>query len=67
MYELTCRLAALAPPPAEMLQLFEALRDNREEANRFISVTAGTVPVEEFYAPENVRRIIGGARRPIAA
>jgi flavin-dependent dehydrogenase len=67
MYEMTCQLAALAPPPAEMLQLFEALRENQEEANRFLGVTAGTVPVEEFYAPQNVGRIIAGARRPIAA
>jgi flavin-dependent dehydrogenase len=67
MYELTCQLAALAPPPAEMIQLFEALRENQEEANRFIGVTAGTVPVEEFYAPQNVRRIIEGVRCPVAA
>jgi flavin-dependent dehydrogenase len=67
MYELTCRLAALEPPPSQMLQLFEALRENPEEAGRFIGVTAGTVPVEEFYAPENVRRIIEGVRRPVAA
>lgn len=67
MYEMTCQLAALEPPPVEMLQLFEALRENREEANRFIGVTAGTVPVEEFYAPQNVGRIIEGARSPVAA
>jgi flavin-dependent dehydrogenase len=67
MYELTCQLAALAPPPAEMLQLFEALRENREEANRFIGVTAGTVSPADFYAPQNVRRIIEGAFQRVAA
>lgn len=67
MYEMTCQLAALAPPPAEMLQLFEALRENQVETNRFLGVTAGTVPVEEFYAPQNVGRIIEDARRPVAA
>jgi hypothetical protein len=67
MYDMTCQLGALEPPTAEMLQLFEALRDNRKETDRFLGVIAGTVPVGEFYAPENVRRIIEGARRPVAA
>jgi flavin-dependent dehydrogenase len=67
MYEMTCQLAALEPLPAEMLQLFEALRYNQEDTDRFIGVTAATVPVEEFYAPENVRRIIEGALTPMAA
>jgi flavin-dependent dehydrogenase len=67
MYDYTCRLASLEPPPAEMLQLLEALRDNPEQTNRFLGVTAGTVSVEEFYAPQNIGRIIEGARRPVAA
>jgi flavin-dependent dehydrogenase len=67
IYDYTCQLGALEPPPAEMLQLFEALRENREEVNRFLGVTAGTVSAEEFYAPQNVSRIIEAARRPIAA
>jgi flavin-dependent dehydrogenase len=67
MYELTCQLGALEPPPAEMLQLFGALRENRQETDRFLGVIAGTVPVGEFYAPENMRRIIEGTRRPVAA
>jgi hypothetical protein len=67
MYEFTCQLGALEPPPAEMLQLFAALRENQEETNRFLGVTAGTVPAVEFYAPQNVRRIVEGSRRPIAA
>jgi flavin-dependent dehydrogenase len=67
IYDFTCQLGALAPPPPEMLQLFEALRWNREEAGRFLGVTAGTVLAEEFFAPENVGRIIEGALRPLAA
>lgn len=67
MYEMTCQLASLEPPAPEMIQLLEALRGNQLETDRFLGVTAGTVRVEEFYAPENVRRIIEGARRPLAA
>lgn len=67
MYEFTCQLGALEPPTPEMIQLFEALRENRPETGRFLGITAGTVRAEEFFAPENVARIIAGARRPVAA
>lgn len=67
MYEFTCQLGELEPPSAEMLQLFEALRDNREETNRFLGITAGTISAKEFFAPENVGRIIEGANRLVAA
>ena len=67
MYDFTCQLGALEPPPAEMRQLFEALRDNQLEAGRFLGITAGTVSAAEFFAPENVGRIIEDARCPVAA
>ena len=44
-----------------MQQLFAALRDNQEQTDRFFGVVAGTVPIAEFFAPENIGRIIGGA------
>lgn len=61
-YELTCQLATLAPPPPEIAQLLEALQNNPEQRSRFFGVLAHTVPVEEFFAPENVQKILGGAR-----
>jgi len=61
MYELTCSLASLEPPPPEMLALYQALRSNQPEADRFFGTLAGTVPIAEYYAPENLRRIVGGA------
>ena len=57
-YELTCDLATFAPPPPEMLALYEALQDNEIERNRFFGTLAGTVSIPEYYAPENLRRII---------
>jgi flavin-dependent dehydrogenase len=59
MYELTHQFAMLEPPPPEMQQLFAALRNNQEQTNRFFGTLAGTVPIPEFYAPENVGQIIG--------
>ncbi|HEX8747219.1 MAG TPA: NAD(P)/FAD-dependent oxidoreductase [Pyrinomonadaceae bacterium] len=67
MYDFTCQLGKLEPPAPEMLQLFEALRENRHETNRFLGITAGTVPANEFFAPENLGRIIEGPRRSVAA
>ena len=67
MFEHTCRLARLEPPPPEMIGLLEALRDNPGEAGRFLGTVAGTVPIQEFFSPENIGRIVGGAALKPAA
>jgi 2-polyprenyl-6-methoxyphenol hydroxylase-like FAD-dependent oxidoreductase len=59
LYELTHDLASLAPPPPEQQALFAALRENRHESGRFFGVIAGTVRPEEFFAPDNLARIVG--------
>jgi flavin-dependent dehydrogenase len=61
MYELTYGLAHFAPPPAEIQALYAALRSNPLETDRFFGTMAGTVPIPEFYAPENVGRIVSRA------
>jgi flavin-dependent dehydrogenase len=58
VYEFTCQLATLEPPPPEMQQLFAALRGNQADTDRFMGVLAGTTPVPEFFATENVGRIM---------
>ncbi|HEX5051203.1 MAG TPA: NAD(P)/FAD-dependent oxidoreductase [Planctomycetota bacterium] len=59
LYQMTCDLAKLEPPPQEMQSLFAALRDNEEQSGRFFGTIAGTVPIPEFFSPENMRRITG--------
>jgi flavin-dependent dehydrogenase len=59
MYEFTATLASLEPPSSEMQQLFDALRDNPAQTNRLFGAIVGTVPIPEFFAPENLGRIIG--------
>jgi flavin-dependent dehydrogenase len=59
-FELTTQLAALAPPPDEVQQLLAALRHNTEQRSRFFGVFSHSVPVEDFFAPENVRTILAG-------
>jgi 2-polyprenyl-6-methoxyphenol hydroxylase-like FAD-dependent oxidoreductase len=58
MYELTCEMARLAPPAAPRQALYDALRENQPDVDCFFGVLAGTVPVREFFAPENQQRIL---------
>lgn len=62
MYEFNSEMAAVdKPPPPELQQLFAALRGNQADMDRFFGVLAGTVPVPEFFAPENTNRIVSAA------
>jgi hypothetical protein len=46
--------------PPEQRQLFLALQGNQADTDRFFGVVADTVPAQEFFAPENIERIMGG-------
>jgi len=61
MYELTCQLATLEPPPPEMQQLFAAIHGNQEAMDGFARTNAGTTSPAEFFAPENVAAIMAAA------
>jgi hypothetical protein len=61
IYDFTDDFAQLQPPPPEMQQLFEAMRGNQEAMDEFVSVQAATLPAPEFFAPENVGRIMAEA------
>jgi flavin-dependent dehydrogenase len=58
IYNLVCQMATLEPFPADQLYLMAALSDKQKEIDRFFGVVAGTVPFEEFYAPENIGRLL---------
>jgi flavin-dependent dehydrogenase len=62
MYEFTCQLAKLEPPPPEMQHLHAALRGNQADTDRFMGVMTGTTPIPGFFAPENVGRIMAAAQ-----
>jgi flavin-dependent dehydrogenase len=61
VYEFTCEFANVAPPPPEMQQLIGAMQGNQEAQDQFISVQAATMPAPEFFAPENVGKIMAAA------
>lgn len=60
-FELNVQFATLQLPPPEMQALFGALRGNQTETNRLVGAMVGTVPVPEFFAPDNVQRIVATA------
>ena len=61
VYEFTDDFAQLQPPPPEMQQLLGAMPENQEAMDGFISVQASTLTAPEFFAPENVGRIMAQA------
>ena len=64
VYEFTAEFATMEPPPPEMQQLIGAMQGNQEAQDSFISVQAATLPAPEFFAPENVGKIMGAAGAP---
>lgn len=62
MYDFTCQLATLEPPPPHMQQLFAALRGNQEATNEFYSAITGSRPLPAFMNPEHLERILTEAK-----
>src|SRR6516165_7842719 len=59
MYDFTARLAALGPPRPGEMALFEALSRSQPDADRFIAMLAGVVPVQEFMSPRTMVGLVG--------
>jgi len=50
MYEFTCQLATLEPPPAHMQRLFASIVGNQHAMDRFVQMNAGTISPAEFFS-----------------
>jgi flavin-dependent dehydrogenase len=61
MYEFTCMLATLEPPPPELQRLFSVIHGNRKAMDDFARMNAGTISPSEFFAPKNVTAITAAA------
>jgi flavin-dependent dehydrogenase len=61
IFESTLQFASLQPPPPEQFPLFAALQGNQTQIDRFIGTFAGTVPISEFFSPENIGQIMSMA------
>ena len=61
MYEFTCELATLEPPPPELQQLLRAIHGNKAAMDGFARLNAGTISPTEFFGPENTGSIFAAA------
>ena len=62
MYEFTCQLATLEPPPPEMQQLFGAIHGNQTAMDGFVQMNAGTISPAAFFSPQNIGAIMAAGR-----
>ena len=60
MFNFTCQLATLEPPPPEVKQLFAAISGNQPAMDAFVRMNAGTISPAEFFAPEHVQAMMAG-------
>lgn len=59
MYEFTAQLAAFKPAAVEERTLFESLPGKPDAISQFFGMLTGAVPVQEFFQPRNLFKIIG--------
>jgi 2-polyprenyl-6-methoxyphenol hydroxylase-like FAD-dependent oxidoreductase len=59
MYEFTCQLATLEPPPPQLQQLLAATAGDHEASDAFVRVAAGAMSPAEFFDPASAERILG--------
>jgi flavin-dependent dehydrogenase len=59
MFDFTVQFAGFDPPSDEDAALFEAVAADPAASEDFVSVLAGTMPVEAFFDPANLGRLLG--------
>ena len=57
-YDFTCQMATLAPPAPDVAEIYMALQENQDDTDAFIGLITGAVSPSQFFAPENVERIL---------
>jgi 2-polyprenyl-6-methoxyphenol hydroxylase-like FAD-dependent oxidoreductase len=62
MYEFTCQLATLEPPPPQLQALLAAMSGNTAAMDGFARMNAGTISPAEFFAPANVAAIMAAGQ-----
>lgn len=61
MYDMTCQIASMQPPPPQMQQLLGAMHGNQDAMDGFCRVNAGVTSPAEFFADANVGAIFAAA------
>lgn len=60
MYDFTCQLASLEPPPQALQELLAGIHGNQSAMNQFARMNAGTISPAAFFAPDNVELMTPG-------
>jgi hypothetical protein len=50
-----------------MIKLLRAIEDQPEEVSRFFGTITGATSIPEYFAPQNMERLIGAPAEPVAA
>jgi hypothetical protein len=61
MYEFTCQLASLQPPPPELQQVLSAVHGNQVAMDAFVRMNAGTISPADLFAPDHLGPIMAAA------
>jgi flavin-dependent dehydrogenase len=61
MYEFTCQLATLEPPPPDLQSLIGAIHGRKEAMDAFVRMNAGTISPAEFFASSNIGALTAAA------
>jgi flavin-dependent dehydrogenase len=61
MFDFTLQFAGFDPPSDDDAALFAAIAADPSASADFASVMAGTMPVEEFFDPANLGRLLGAS------
>jgi 2-polyprenyl-6-methoxyphenol hydroxylase-like FAD-dependent oxidoreductase len=59
MFEFTSQIASFLPPSKEQRALFSAMSKKPEAASRFFGALTGSIPVQDFFSPPSLFKIIG--------
>ena len=62
MFDFTCQIARLEPPPPDLVQLLGAVHGNQDAMDQFCRLNAGVLAPPDFFAQANVGRIFAEAR-----
>jgi hypothetical protein len=62
MYEFTCQLATLEPPPPDTKEVLIAMQRNQKAMDGFAQMYAGTISPAEFWSPANIGAIMAAAQ-----
>ena len=59
-YRMTLGIAALQPPDEQMIQLVSAIAGKQPAMDAFARLNSGVTSPAEFFAPENIGRLLAG-------